>query len=156
HLSPNPESTLASAARVSLRPQLRDPGAATARAPDQSAHGPVDGQRLILGEGTRVFIGRFACALAALMLLLASGFAAPPPADLDALLKKEPFDAAHWSDWSARLKEWSNEHYEAAQPAFRAGFEYILKASKTPKGRVLPKTLTSDAIAQMLLAGALV
>ena len=95
--------------------------------------------------------------LAILATTVASGLAAPPPADLDALLKKEPIDAAHWTAWSSRLKEWGNDGFEAAQPAFRAGFEYVLRISKAnPKGRSLPKNLSGDAVAHMLLAGALV
>jgi Zn-dependent protease with chaperone function len=88
--------------------------------------------------------------------LLAAALAAPPPAELDALLKAEPI-ATNWSAWNGRFKEWSNDNYDAAQPAFRAGFEYVMRVSKTnPKGRSLPKDLSTSAVANMLLAGALV
>ena len=88
--------------------------------------------------------------------LLAAALAAPPPADLDALLKTEPI-GTNWSAWNGRFKEWSNDGYDAAQPAFRAGFEYVMRVSKTnPKGRSLPKDLGASAVANMLLAGALV
>ncbi len=91
-------------------------------------------------------------------VLLLAGFAAAdaPPGNLDKLLKSEPINAANWSKWATRLRDWSGESYEAAQPAFEKAFEFIRGQQKDPTGGKpgLPKTLEKDPVAWMVLSGA--
>jgi Zn-dependent protease with chaperone function len=92
------------------------------------------------------------------VLLLAAGLAGAdaPPGNLDQMLQSEPINAANWSKWSPRLREWSGEHYEAALPAFRRAVEFVKGQQKDPTGARpgLPKNLEKDPVAWMLLAAA--
>ncbi len=97
-------------------------------------------------------------AVSIVMLLWAAGVALtePPPAeaDLEQWLRREPLDKASWPRWAARLREWSAESFEQARPAFRAGYQFVKPDKGLQKRLAVPKQLTKDAVAWMLLAGA--
>src|ERR1043166_6755268 len=82
--------------------------------------------------------------------------AAPPPAaELAKLLDSEPISSGNWPQWSPRLRDWSAEHFEAASPAFLKAFDHFRSLPKATTGKSLPKEMEKDAVAWMILAGAL-
>src|SRR5581483_4094 len=90
----------------------------------------------------------------ATILLIGLGLpalAAPPPApaELQQLLQREPISAANWAAWSGRLREWSNEDFQPAFPAFQQAFEFVRKQSAK-----FPRNMDRDAVTWMVLAGA--
>jgi Zn-dependent protease with chaperone function/Tfp pilus assembly protein PilF len=91
--------------------------------------------------------------LATLLTVRATALAEPPPgpAELDALLRQEPINKESWKKWQPQLRGWSGEHFEATEPAFRAGFAFA-KSQLDTKGN-LPKALANDAVIWMLLGG---
>jgi Zn-dependent protease with chaperone function len=97
--------------------------------------------------------------LAVALLLLAAPAAAadapPPRPQLEQLFRDEPINLASWPAWSARLREWSGEHFEAAFPAFGRAFEFVKRQHRVEGGRrpTLPRALERDAVAWMVLAG---
>src|SRR4051794_9956336 len=92
--------------------------------------------------------------LAALLLPATTVIADPPPPhpELNRLLQREPIDLKNWSKWTPRFREWSNEHFAAAFPAFNKGFQFV-KSQRTINGDrlTLPRSLDRDAVAWMLL-----
>jgi Zn-dependent protease with chaperone function len=99
---------------------------------------------------------RAAVPLAALFLFAIPVAADPPPDPkaLKELLKREPINLANWAKWSKRLREWSGEHSQAADPAFQRAFAFIKKTQSVKGDRpVLPRELDRDAVAWMLVAG---
>jgi tetratricopeptide (TPR) repeat protein len=94
--------------------------------------------------------------LAALFLLAGPAPADPPPprAQLQKLLQREPINLASWPAWSKRLREWSGEHAQAADPAFQRAFGFLKKVQSFKGDRpVLPRELDRDAVAWALTAG---
>ncbi len=99
---------------------------------------------------------RAAVPLTALFVLAGLAFADPPPPrdELNKLLLREPINLANWPKWSARLREWSGEHVQAADPAFQRAFAFLKKVIAVKGNRpTLPKELDRDAVAWMLAAG---
>jgi Zn-dependent protease with chaperone function len=94
--------------------------------------------------------------LGALLLLAAEGRADAPPPNLDQMLTSQPINAANWTKWAPRLREWSGQYYEAAAPAFQQAFRFIKGQQKDPTGARpgLPRNLEKDGVAWMVLAGA--
>ncbi len=89
--------------------------------------------------------------------------AEPPPASeaaLKELLKKEPINKENWKTWRGRLKDWSGEHYEATEPAFKEAAVFakgLLDGKGNLPGKLDGKTNTTKddtAILFMCLGGA--
>src|SRR4051812_34931471 len=99
---------------------------------------------------------RSAALLLAGFIVVVSGPASaePPPADVNALLQKEPINKENWSKWRPRLREWSGEYYEAAEPAFKAAAAFA-KGQLDAKGNLkAPLNKSEDAaVLYMCLGG---
>ena len=60
---------------------------------------------------------------------------------------REPITLANWEKWSPRLREWSGEYAQAADPAFQRAFDFLKKVRAVKGDRpVLPKELPMRAI----------
>ena len=73
----------------------------------------------------------------------------PSQAEIQQLLLREPVTLETWPVWRERMLGWIGDQSRNADPAFAAGWEFVLQQS--PDGKTLPPELSQDFFAWYLL-----